>query len=220
MSGHRPLSCLSVGLVAPGECREEAPTHCLKSSPRCAALWLDSCQASASVLPLGSRRAETFLQGEGMSGFGPGPTTHSWKAAWRKPVPLPHRWLNLPEGAFLDPGDSWVYLGQQNEAGRCSQALIQGIPSPGYAAVTPVLTWTRGLHEACHSDLWGRDAWSDDGSPRFCSSEYVKSLSFTSISALSRLCFWKSNGFCFENIAVCLCIHKASVGILLPYNMF
>ena len=63
-------------------------------------------------------------------------------------MPLAHRWLNPPEGAFLDPGDSWAYLGQQNEAGRCSQALIQGIPSPGYAAVTPVLSWTRGLYKA------------------------------------------------------------------------
>lgn len=52
--------------------------------------WRDSC-SPCLVLPLGGRRAETFLQGEGMSGFGPGPAPHSCRAAWRKTVPSPPR---------------------------------------------------------------------------------------------------------------------------------
>lgn len=66
------------------------PTRCLRSSPRGLAPCLDSC-SPCLVHPLGGRRAEIFLQGEGMSGFGPGPATHSCRAAWRKTVPSPPR---------------------------------------------------------------------------------------------------------------------------------
>lgn len=80
-------------------------------------------------------------------------------------MPSPHCWPNPPEGAFLGPGDSWAYLGQRNEAGRGSQVLIRGISSPGFPAVTPVLTQTGALHEAATLTAWGREAWPDDGSP-------------------------------------------------------
>lgn len=123
--GWWPSTALS-RLVAAGACRGEAPcgdSGVAPASPSCRGL---------PAFPPGSGSLRLLSRGRAHR-LWPGPTTHAWKAAWRKTCPHPG-WSPLREHSRTFPGTP----GSVECGWGSTQALLRGVCSPGrrHAAVT------------------------------------------------------------------------------------